>query len=98
MVVYFFDIALIVYIIFCLFAVLTFYNLFNRKPLSLFGIAFSPSISEAAATMLLPKEKLHVVYLFMPLRPMKSRAANSNMNSNSLNSVIFAELELEFEI
>ena len=46
--------------------------------------------------MILPKEKLHVVYLFMPLRPMKSRAAI--LNSNSLNSVIFAELELELEL
>ena len=40
--------------------------------------------------MILPKEKLHVVYLFMPLRPIKSMAAILN-----LNSVIFAELELE---
>ena len=39
--------------------------------------------------MILPEEKLHVVYLFMPLRPIKSRASNLN----SLNSVIFAELE-----
>ena len=44
--------------------------------------------------MILPKEKLHV-YLFMPLRPigLKSRAANLN----SLNSVIFAERELELK-
>ena len=45
--------------------------------------------------MALPEEKLHVVYLFMPLRLIKSRAANSNLKSNSLNSVIFAKLELE---
>ena len=46
--------------------------------------------------MILPKEKLHVVYLFMSLGPVKSRAAI--LNSNSLNSVIFAELELELEL
>ena len=45
--------------------------------------------------MTLPKEKLHIVYLFMPLRLIKSKAANSNLNS--LNSVIFAELEPELE-
>ena len=41
--------------------------------------------------MILPKEKLHVVYLFIPLQSIKSRALNS------LNSVIFAELEPELE-
>ena len=40
--------------------------------------------------LILPKEMLHVVYLFMPLRPIKSGAANSN----SLNTIIFAELQL----
>ena len=40
--------------------------------------------------MILPKEKVHGVHFFMPLRPIKSRSENSN----SLNSVIFAELEL----
>ena len=40
--------------------------------------------------MILPKEKLHVVYLFMPLRPIKSRAAISN----SLNSIVFVEFGL----
>ena len=38
--------------------------------------------------MILPKEKLHVVYLFMPWQSTECRASN-------LNSAIFAELELK---
>ena len=61
---------------------------FGKKQFFYSGSRTEPEV------MISPKEKLHVDYLFMPLRPIKFRAATSN----SLNSVIFAELELEQKI
>ena len=69
------------------------FKLLKRNKRSLRNIVCCSSIHNPCKLKLWFYQKLHVVYLFMPLRPITSRAANSN----SLNSVIFAELELELE-